>query len=536
VGQVLPAASEDCGNKLDDDCNGQVNDGCKCTSSVAVACYGGDPKTEGKGICHAGTQTCAADGSGYGACQGEQQPKAETCAGTEDEDCDGLDCVEWAYGYGDASGSQQVLAVALDPTDGSPIVAGVIRGSFPFGGTTLVGGGGGAVVVARMAADGSPAWAKSFGDNAAGTAVAADADGNVYVGGFTLTSMMVGTDLIPRGMFLLAFDKSGGQRWTRSLGNAPPGGALFSGGISSLGVLTTGDLLVAGSFAYPIDLGDGAMPPLGATPSQQTGLVATVRSADGTGSKDPVGSFWARAFPLNMAGAPRAVADSQGKVYMGTTFSGTTQIGALPLTSAAGKDIAVGVFDPMGNVLQGEAMGGVGDQVLDALAITAFGRVVIAGRMTETLTLAFSAGSLTATSTDGDGFVLACDDSQGTLSYAWGRTFGVSGEVLDLGLDVTGDVRLLGWFKGTLDLGAGPLSAGAGQMMLLAHLAGADGALRWNRGWPYPIDVPAVRIAVAPPGDSIVGGWLKGGPFDLGTGPLIAPGDIGEAWVGRFAP
>ncbi len=60
-----------------------------CTPGSQAPCYTGAPATENLGPCHAGTQTCLDDGSGYGNCQGEVLPAAESCSSTEDEDCDG---------------------------------------------------------------------------------------------------------------------------------------------------------------------------------------------------------------------------------------------------------------------------------------------------------------------------------------------------------------------------------------------------------------------------------------------------------------
>lgn len=44
----------------------------------------------GVGLCKAGTQTCKADGSGYGGCVGEVLPALETCNTPGDDDCDGM--------------------------------------------------------------------------------------------------------------------------------------------------------------------------------------------------------------------------------------------------------------------------------------------------------------------------------------------------------------------------------------------------------------------------------------------------------------
>ena len=80
------AASEVCINGLDDDCNGQVDEGCACTSGQAAGCYSGPAGTEGVGVCKAGSHTCV--GGQFGACSGETGPSTETCDG-QDNNCDG---------------------------------------------------------------------------------------------------------------------------------------------------------------------------------------------------------------------------------------------------------------------------------------------------------------------------------------------------------------------------------------------------------------------------------------------------------------
>ncbi|MCC6271776.1 MAG: hypothetical protein IT190_10900, partial [Microbacteriaceae bacterium] len=95
-GQVLPA-SETCKGSLDDEnCNGVVNEkgadpSCVCSPKETKACYGGPVNTRNVGACKDGVQTCVAEGTGFGPCEGDTQPSAETCAvGNDlDEDCDG---------------------------------------------------------------------------------------------------------------------------------------------------------------------------------------------------------------------------------------------------------------------------------------------------------------------------------------------------------------------------------------------------------------------------------------------------------------
>lgn len=91
VGAVLPSV-EICGDGIDNDCNGKVDDapGCVCKAGETRACYGGPAGTEGVGVCRAGLETCKADGSGYGACEGAVLPAKEVCNDNLDNDCNGL--------------------------------------------------------------------------------------------------------------------------------------------------------------------------------------------------------------------------------------------------------------------------------------------------------------------------------------------------------------------------------------------------------------------------------------------------------------
>jgi hypothetical protein len=90
VGEVVPSA-EVCGNGLDDNCDSQVDEECPCNPGDIVSCYNGPAGTAGVGICKSGTQTCDADGTGFGPCTGETLPGVETCdAQGMDEDCDGV--------------------------------------------------------------------------------------------------------------------------------------------------------------------------------------------------------------------------------------------------------------------------------------------------------------------------------------------------------------------------------------------------------------------------------------------------------------
>jgi hypothetical protein len=97
---VNPDEKEVCGDNLDNNCNGSVDEGCSCVPGAKQGCsltQGGQPISFPGGVakapCALGTQTCVADGAGsaWGPCLGAIAPVTESCANPGvDDDCDGV--------------------------------------------------------------------------------------------------------------------------------------------------------------------------------------------------------------------------------------------------------------------------------------------------------------------------------------------------------------------------------------------------------------------------------------------------------------
>ncbi len=79
-----PNPTETC-DGTDDNCDGQVDEGCTCVNGTSQPCYTGSPQTQNVGECEDGIQTCV--NGLYGNCVGDQTPTSETCDGL-DNDCD----------------------------------------------------------------------------------------------------------------------------------------------------------------------------------------------------------------------------------------------------------------------------------------------------------------------------------------------------------------------------------------------------------------------------------------------------------------
>ncbi len=81
---------ERCDNGLDDNGNGQVDEGCLCVAGRMQRCFVGDPRLAGRGVCTLGSQSCMGEQSdgNWGACAGSGRPLAEVCNG-KDDNCNG---------------------------------------------------------------------------------------------------------------------------------------------------------------------------------------------------------------------------------------------------------------------------------------------------------------------------------------------------------------------------------------------------------------------------------------------------------------
>jgi hypothetical protein len=84
------ASHEVCANGVDDNRNGQVDEGCECSEGETQSCYGGKASQAGVGICMTGKQICTAAASGlhWGPCTGWGEPASDSCNGLDD-DCNG---------------------------------------------------------------------------------------------------------------------------------------------------------------------------------------------------------------------------------------------------------------------------------------------------------------------------------------------------------------------------------------------------------------------------------------------------------------
>ncbi|APR78129.1 Tryptophan synthase alpha chain [Minicystis rosea] len=502
-----------------------------CTPEKEEACYEGPSGTEGKGLCKGGTKTCDKDGA-WGGCAGQVLPKAETCGSTEDEDCDGVDCVVWASAF-----DGDIDAMAATP-DGGMVVAGHVntapahlgKGTIPAAGS----------FVAKLQPDGAMVWMVPVGARV----LTSDSAGNIYGAGNAEAGTMIGAKTLPLGQYVMKLGGDGSVSWVRSLGGLV-GNDSFSinGGPTSIAASPDGDVVLAGVAAKAgIDLGDGSMTLIDGS---ATAYVAKLSGADGSGTTATSGQRWTLTVPAYKHGffwyGPYVGVSSANVVSIVLNLTGSASIGGVALASGT---IGLVTVSSMGDYYGSQSIAADGGQIALHGSSGPDGTVVVGGSFLGTIDLGLwvPGTMLVAKSTTppfpnaadiyGDGFTIAMNGD----SVRVAKAFQTAGHVTGVALDPSGGVMLAGTFSGVANLDGEMLDAGQGTAVLLAKL-GPDGLLQWHRAFSHPSESSLdPKLAVTSDGSSWLGGSSAVWPLDLGAGPLNTSAKPNVGYLARYAP
>jgi gliding motility-associated-like protein len=319
----------------------------------------------------------------------------------------------------------------------------------------LTSAGNADIYVSKLNANGDLAWAFSMGSitSDAGTGIATDATGNVYVSGSFSGTVDFDpgpgtTNLTGGGKFLCKFDTNGNLISAFAL----PGTLSFD---IPLAVDAADNLYLAGSFSGTADFDPGAGV-FNMTSAGSSDIFVLKLSSAGT-------FIWAKRMGSTLLDRAIAIAlDATGSAHITGSFNGTVDFdpgaGVANLTSAGATDAFIQKLDNAGNYLWARRVGGT--SALDTgngIALDGDNNVLITGRFDGTVDFDPGAAVNNLTSVGGgDAFVLKLT-SAGNFDWAksMGGTFGDEG--IDIVCDAfdnvytTGDLR-----SNTADFDPGP--------------------------------------------------------------------------------
>jgi hypothetical protein len=260
-----------------------------------------------------------------------------------------------------------------------------------------------------------------------------------------------------------------------------------------------GNVIVAGNYQGSIDWGTGALNSAG----QNDAYVAKL-DANGT-------AVWAKSFgdAQYHQYAQHLATDAQGNILVTGHFRGTINFGGGALADISNffEDIFIAKLGPTGNHTWSKRYGDINNEEAQDIATDAQGNVIAVGAFQKTVN--FGGGALVAEDDGFNGFVAklnAAGDQQ------WAKTLGdTTSEQKTIGVATDGDgnVYIVGYHQGAIDLGGGNVTAAANEQNAYVAKISSNGSFVWHKSWPCSA-ATAVDVDVDAAGNVYVLGNFKG--------------------------
>jgi hypothetical protein len=501
-------------------------DGARNGSETDVDCGGGNCTqcVDGKRCAH--SSDCASGACVNGTCK-PAFPLTITLAGggtgTVTSLPSGIDCgATCSASYPGATGVTLTASAGLNST-----FAGWSGGGCSGTDTCIATMNSAQSVTATFApsATGALNWVKTLttGGSASASAVALDGAGNALsVGNFT-GAVDFGGGLVTASSssdgYVAKYSASGAYVWARHFGGSY--GATMYG----LATMTNGDVVVSGTSSGGISLGDATPMNCVGTSTYNQGFIAKYSAATGA-------YVWARcvgASGFSSSGTGVAIAGN-GDVIATGAFAGTVDFGGKSLTTTGGDDIFIARYAAGdGSLISAVQVGGTGSESPSGIALDPSGNILLAGGVAGSVTL--GGPTVQTSNSTYDGFVAKYTPQGG---YVWAKIIGDAGtdRIYGVASDGQGNVGYTGYFSGQIDAGNGPLTAVAGDDILVGKYA-PDGSYQWAKRFGGSGDDAGVAVALLSGGDLVFTGYAHSS-LNFGGGPVAAPGPT-DLFVAKLA-
>lgn len=283
----------------------------------------------------------------------------------------------WFATFG-GSGTDTPNDIAVD-ANGNVFVTGQFVNDFTFNGNTVNSNGSDDVFVAKLNANGTPAWLSTFGSTFGdiGRGIAIDGNGNCYVTGNARGNSVIGTvNLNAPGnnydVFLIKYNNAGVAQWAHSIGGA---NSDYAYGLSAD---ATGNTYMAGFFTNSITIGSTDLTANGTLYTD-----AFVAKFNNTGNAQ-----WAKKIGAEGSDGAYGVSnDADGNTYVVGDFNSNISIGGTGLFSAGSSDAFIAKLDGSGNFLWADRIGGTGIDHGYGVAVHQNGNCFVTGFYSEEMTV-----------------------------------------------------------------------------------------------------------------------------------------------------
>jgi hypothetical protein len=272
--------------------------------------------------------------------------------------------------FAGSTGNDQAFDVAVDGS-GNYLISGRITGVANFSGTNIGSNGQTRSFLAKYDSDGQLLWVRDVGstDSSATTGIAADASGNSYICGLSVS---------PDGPFVAKYNSSGTQVWKQTA----TGGASFFNENSSVAVDTNGNVYVAGRF------GNGTTPLVYGSVSiaNPNGVIqGYIVQFNSSGTAQWASVTGARAFDI--------MTSSDGSVYTTGFFSSTANsVGGQTLVNSGSQDAFIAKFTNAGALAWVLPAGTSGNDLGRAITLSSSGSIFATGEGSSGLFTDFPGG------------------------------------------------------------------------------------------------------------------------------------------------
>jgi hypothetical protein len=416
----------------------------------------------------------------------------------------------WAASRAGAGGDDYTRELAV-LADGGVIVAGEFQNSVTFGSTTLTASGSSDVFVAKLAVNGTWAWAVRGGgsgvDLVGGMEVSADGSSIAVAGEFSSTGTFGSTSLSSAGStdaFFGVVSSSGTWSWATAFG----GSGIENGfGVSWA---PDGSLRAAGAYSGTSSGGAVSLTSLGGTD-----VFVAKLSAAGAWQWATSGGGTSADFAAGID------VDSDGSAVVAGQLQNAATFGAVSIGSNGSREAFVGRISDSGVWSWVSKGGGSGGDAASAVAILQGGGIVVTGSYPAAPT--FGAYTLSYAGGGSDAFVAGLSSAG-----AWTWAQGVSTANNDSGKAVIatadGGAVVTGFYAGSVTLASTITASGFD-----AYVAGVTS----NGAWSWSATGGEMGLAVASRGGVVMAGGALSGTSSFGATSLTSAGSY-DAFVARI--